>query len=432
MERNGDRMKKLSLAGIAFLLLACNNSWAQTPTFSETDWPWWRGAGRQGHAVGEQMPPTQWSDSTDAKQNIVWKVPLTDRGHGSPILLGDRVYLQVADKARDSQFLVCLSRDSGKLVWEAVVHKGDFDAIDKREPNTKASWASCTPATDGERVFVNFYFDKAVYTSAVSLDGELLWQQKLCRYQIHQGYGSSPTIHGNLVIASADNKAGGQVVGMDRVTGEVVWRHQRPEKPNYASPVVLSIAGKDQLILTGCDLVTSLDPMTGKVNWEIEGATTECVTTTVTDGKHVFSSGGYPDNHISAVVADGSGEVAWEVGTRVYVPSMLEKDGHLFMTLDAGVAMCVDCKTGDTKWKARLGGDFTSSPVLVNDRIYAVNEEGKCYIFRADPEQFESIGENQLGDSVMSTPTISGGRIYLRVGVQEGGKRQEYLYCIGE
>ncbi|MEO9593692.1 PQQ-binding-like beta-propeller repeat protein, partial [Rhodopirellula bahusiensis] len=121
-----------------------------------------------------------------------------------------------------------------------------------------------------------------------------------------------------------------------------------------------------------------------------------------------------------------------EVGTRVYVPSMLHKDGHLFMTLDAGVAMCVDCQTGETKWKARLGGDFTSSPVLVNDRIYAVNEKGKCYIFRADAESFESIGENQLGDSVMSTPTISGGRIYLRVGKQEGGKRQEYLYCIGE
>ncbi|WDQ16222.1 PQQ-binding-like beta-propeller repeat protein [Rhodopirellula sp. P2] len=425
-------MKKMLLAGIACFLMTCDFTWAETPNFSETDWPWWRGAGRQGHAVGDQDPPTQWRDSDDGTLNIVWKAPLPDRGHGSPILLGDRVYLQVADKARQSQLLVCLNRDSGEMVWEAVVHQGAFDTVDKREPNTKASWASCTPATDGERVFVNFYSNKAVYTSAVSLDGELLWQQKLCPYQIHQGYGSSPTIYENLVIASADNKAGGQVVAMNRATGEVAWRHQRPQKPNYSSPVVLSVAGKDQLVLTGCDLVTSLDPMTGKTNWEMAGATTECVTTTVTDGKHVFTSGGYPDNHISAVAADGSGEVVWEVGTRVYVPSMLHKDGCLFMTLDAGVAMCVDCETGETKWKSRLGGDFTSSPVLVNDRIYAVNEEGTCYIFRADSESFESIGENQLGDSVMATPTISGGRIYLRVGKQEGGQRQEYLYCIGE
>ncbi|KLU04313.1 serine/threonine protein kinase [Rhodopirellula islandica] len=432
MKRDGDGMKKMLLAGIACFLMSCEFSWAETPTFSETDWPWWRGAGRQGHAVGDQDPPTQWSDSDDGTRNIIWKTPLPDRGHGSPILLGDRVYLQVADKARNSQLLVCLNRDSGELVWEAVVHEGEFDTVDQREPNTRASWASCTPATDGERVFVNFYSNKAVYTSAVSLDGELLWQQKLCRYQIHQGYGSSPTVYDDLVIASADNKAGGQVVAMDRVTGNVVWRHQRPKEPNYPSPVVLSVAGKDQLVLTGCDLVTSLDPKTGTVNWEIEGATTECVTTTVTDGKHVFTSGGYPQSHISAVVADGSGEIAWEVGTRVYVPSMLHQDGNLFMTLDAGVAMCVDCETGETKWKSRLGGDFTSSPVLVNERIYAVNEEGTCFIFAADSESFELIAENKLGDSVMATPAISGGRIYLRVGVQEGDQRQEYLYCIGE
>ncbi|MCC9643040.1 PQQ-like beta-propeller repeat protein [Rhodopirellula sp. JC740] len=410
----------------------CTAADAEAPTFASTDWPWWRGEQRQGHATTDTLPPLSWDDSAETADNILWKTAIPGRGHGSPILLADKVFLQIADKSRQSLLLVCFRRDNGEKLWDCVVHEGAYDTTHQREPNTKASWASCTPATDGQLVFVNFYFDKAVYTSAVDLSGKLRWQQGLCDYRIHQGYGSSPTIHEDLVISTADNKEGGQVVAMKRDSGEVVWRHARPKEPNYASPVVMPVAGKDQLILTGCDLVTSLDPLTGNVNWEIEGATTECVTTTVTDGTHVFSSGGYPDNHISAVVADGSGEVAWRVNTRVYVPSMLQKDGFLYMTLDAGVAMCVECETGDTRWKARLGGDFTASPVLVGDHIFAVNETGEYSVFRANPDKFELVAKNKLGDSVFSTPTISDGKIYHRVGYQEGDQRNEYLICIGE
>ena len=118
----------------------------------------------------------------------------------------------------------------------------------------------------------------------------------------------------------------------------------------------MKVAGRDQLIFSGCDLVTSLDPLTGELLWEIEGATTECVTTAVTDGTHVFTSGGYPKNHIAAVAADGSGEVVWENNTRAYVPSMLQRDGFLYVTLDAGIASCFRCETGEQVWKSRLGG----------------------------------------------------------------------------
>lgn len=423
----------LLFATVFFATTVTNTLWtgvatAQTPSFSATDWPWWRGQNRDGSAAADQTPPTQWSET----EGVVWKSAIPGRGHGSPMLLGQYVYLATADDSRKSQLILCFDRQTGKQIWESVVHHGNYKSTGKRQFNNRASAASATIATDGERLFINFFHDGAIYTSALDLKGEIIWQQKLASYAVHQGYGSSPAIYKDLVIASADNKSGGAIVAMKRETGEVVWRRDRPAKPSYASPAILNADGKDQLIFTGCDLVTSLDPLTGAELWEVEGATTECVTTSVTDGIHVFTSGGYPDNHVSAVMADGSGKVAWRTNSRNYVPSMLHHNGHLYMTLDAGVAECVDCKSGKTVWKKRLGGVFNSSPVLVGDVIYATNEQGETFIFKASPKEFESIGENKLGESVFATPTICGSQIFTRVAHYEGDTRQEYLYCLGD
>ncbi|WP_253158179.1 outer membrane protein assembly factor BamB family protein [Stieleria tagensis] len=399
-----------------------------TPTFESTDWPCWRGPDHNGIASSDQDPPTEWSET----ENVVWRTAIPGRGHGSAMVFGDAVYVPTADAERTVQSVICLDRETGKQRWEAIVHQGKAENKSTRQANERASFASSTIATDGQRLFVNFLYGDAVFTSALDLQGNVLWQQRLCDYILHQGYGSSPTVYRQLVIAAADNKGGGAIVAMNRDSGEVVWRRDRPAKPNYASPVVFTIDGQDQLIVTGCDLVTSLDPATGQTRWEIEGATTECVTTSVTDGTHVFSSGGYPDNHISAVVADGSGKVAWRTKTRDYVPSMLQRDGVLYATLDAGIATCIECETGETLWKARLGGTFSASPVMVGDLIYATNEQGETFVFKANRESFEQVAHSKLGESVFATPTICGGRIYTRVAHYENDKRQEYLYCIGQ
>ncbi|TWU62118.1 MULTISPECIES: PQQ-binding-like beta-propeller repeat protein [Crateriforma] len=421
-------MRQLTFAAsLVCVVASAVNCIAQTPTFSESDWPWWRGESRQGNAAADQDPPTTWSEM----DGVIWKTPLDGHGHGSPILLGDRMYLISADEQQRAQWLICLDRQTGQEHWKTAVHRGEFFRVGDRQPNEKSSWASSTPATDGERIFVNFYSDRAVHTSAVDLKGQILWQRKLCDYQIHQGYGSSPTVYRDLVIASADNKSGGCIVGLDRTTGQVVWRRDRPKKPNYASPIILTMDGKDQLIMIGCDLVTSLNPSTGKVFWETDGATTECVTSTPTDGKHIFTSGGYPKNHVAAVAADGSGEVVWETNTRAYVPSMLQRDGYLYLTLDAGVAMCIEAASGETMWKARLGGTFTASPVLVGDLIYATNESSETTVFRADPGAFDLVAKNQLNGTTFATPVICDGRVYIRVAKFEDDAKHDYLYCIG-
>jgi outer membrane protein assembly factor BamB len=394
--------------------------------FGSTDWPWWRGPDRNGIAAADQTPPLTWSQT----ENVLWKAPVPGRGHGSVTVVGDQVFLATADEQADKQIVLCFDRNTGKELWQTVVHDGGIE----RKGNKKASQASGTLACDGERLFINFLNNGAAYTTALSRGGEQIWQTKISDYVVHQGYGSSPAIYESLVIVSADNKreGGGAIAGMNRATGEVVWRHARPATPNYPSPIILKVAGRDQVFLTGCDFVSSFAPLTGEKLWEIEGATTECVTSTVTDGNIILTSGGYPKNHMAAVRADGSGEVVWENNVRVYVPSMLIHDGTIYGVTDAGVAMCWEAATGKERWKGRLGGTFSSSPVMVGEHIFVINEAGEGFVFKADPAKFELVAENQLGNEVFATPTICGSRIYMRVAEQQGDVRQEMLYCIGK
>jgi len=185
------------------------------------------------------------------------------------------------------------------------------------------------------------------------------------------------------------------------------------------------------MVMAGCNLLTSLDPLTGKKLWEVAGSTEECVVTMVTDGQRVFAGGGYPKNHTVAVLADGSGKVAWQNTARVYVPSMLAKAGHLYAVMDAGVAACWKSDTGEELWKERLGGDFFASPVMVDDRVYASNVSGKTFVFSASPKGFQVLAQNQLGDEAFASPVICDSRIYLRV-AKKGSAREEFLYCIGK
>ncbi|HEV8059055.1 MAG TPA: PQQ-binding-like beta-propeller repeat protein [Gemmataceae bacterium] len=389
------------------------------------DWPWWRGPTRNGIADPNQKPPIHWSD----KENVLWKSPIPGRGHGSPTVSGSRVFIAAAEPESETQSVLCFDRQTGKQLWKKPVHQGGFE----KKGNAKSTLASVTPACDGERVFVNFLHDGAVFASALSYEGELLWQTKVSDFVIHQGYGSSPAIFKSLVIVTADNKAGGAVAGLDRATGNIRWSTKRPALPNYTSPIIVEAAGHEQLLLTGCDLVTSLDPNSGKKLWEINGATTECVTSLVTDGSLVFTSGGYPKQHVSAVRADGTGKIVWENGARVYVPSMIVHDGYLYGIMDAaGMAVCWSCDTGKEIWKGRLGGTFSASLVLVGENLYAVNEAGKTFIFKADPKAFALVAENKLGDEAMASPAICGSHIFMRVAETRDGRRQEWLYCLGK
>lgn len=409
----------LTLAGVLTLSV-------QASTFDGIgphDWAGWRGPTHNGIAAEGQNLPTEWSE----EKNIQWKVAIPGRGHASPTVVGDFVYLPTADEEAETQSILCLDRHTGKRVWTKQINQGGFD----QDGHQRKSHASPSIACDGQRLFTNFVHHGAAHTVALDLDGNLLWQQRISKFVTHQGYGASPFLYKDLVIVCSDNKAGGAVMAMKRDSGAIVWRRERPEEPNYVSPVVFNVAGRDQLLLSGCNLVTSLEPQTGETIWEVPGSTTECVVTMVTDGERVFTSGGYPKNHTVAVMGDGSGEVAWINATRVYVPSMIIYQNHAFAVADAGFAVCWDSASGEQIWKERLGGDFFSSPVLANGYIYATNIRGTTYVFQADPNDFAIVAKNQLGNEVYASPVICQNRIFLRVAHTEE-ERQEFLYCIGK
>jgi outer membrane protein assembly factor BamB len=405
------------------IVLAGLTSTQAVLTAASGDWPGWRGPTADGHAAAGQKVPVTWSET----QNVVWKAPVRGKGHASPTVVGNRIYLATADHATDEQLVICYDRATGKQVWETVVHRGNLETKGHRN----SSQASSSVAWDGQRLYINFVNDKAVHTTALDAAGKILWQRRVDEFVMHQGFGSSPVVHGSVVLVTADHRGGGAVAALDARTGEIKWQHERPKIANYASPAVIKAAGKTQVVVAGCNLISSYDPDSGKKLWEIEGSTEETVVTAVTDGSRIFVGGGYPKNHTVAIEADGSGRIAWQNGNRQYVPSMLVRDGHLYAVLDAGQAVCMKSDTGEEVWREKIDRDFYGSPVMLGNRIYITSMGGVTSVFEATPQGGRLLAQNRLGDESFSTPSICGNRIYLR-SAKKGEPRQEFLWCIGE
>src|SRR5581483_4706767 len=190
----------LALAVTGLFLLETTALRAEAPV-AAADWPWWRGPTRNGVAAEKQKVPLKWGES----ENVLWKSLIPGRGHGSPTVVGDQVFLATADPEREVQSVLCLDRRIGKRLWEAEIHRGGFE----KKGNAKSSLASSTVACDGDRLFINFLHDGAIYTTALSREGKQLWQTKITDFVQHQGYGSSPAVYQSLVLVSTDNKGGG-------------------------------------------------------------------------------------------------------------------------------------------------------------------------------------------------------------------------------
>lgn len=390
-----------------------------------SDWPWWRGPSRNGIAAGDPLP-TKLSDT----ENVLWKVAIPGRGHSSPIVVGERVILATADEQKKIQSVIAFDRSSGKSLWQVEINKGAFPEKNHKN-NTEAS---STAASDGERVFATFYNHDRIEAAAIGLDGAILWKKTVCAFRprkFEYGYGPSPLIYGDTVIISAEYDGDSFLTALDRKTGERVWRTARPSMITFSSPVITHVAGKDQMLMSGAQLISAYDPKTGKSLWTTPGTTFATCGTMVWDGDIVFASGGYPKAETIAVRADGSGNVLWTNNQKCYEQSMLAHDGYLYGLTDGGIIFCWRGTDGKQMWKERLAGPVSASPVLAGGNIYWANERGTMYVFRPNPERFELIAENQIGTESFASPAVSSGRIFLRVADRIDGRRQEYLYCFG-
>ena len=390
------------------------------------DWPWWRGPNNNGIAEAGQDVPTSWS----GKQNVLWKVPVPGRGHSSPTVVGDRIFMATADERGQVQYVLAYSRATGKELWRTPISRGGFP-----KTHQKNTHGTCTVACDGERLFVAFHHHAKVTLACLDVDGKELWKEDCGKFdpRIYEyGYAPSPLLYKSMVILSADYEKGGFMAAYDRKSGKRVWKERRPSKLSFSSPIVANVAGKDQLLISGCEQVASYDPNTGKPNWTVPGATTMATCGTIVwDGDLIFASGGYPKPQTVCIKADGSRKVVWQNRQKCYEQSMLAHDGYLYAVTDRGIAYCWRTTDGKEMWRSRLSGPVSASPILVGENIYQTVESGLTYVFKANPEKFVAVAENQLGNEGFATPSICGNRIYLRVAQGGRGRRQEYLYAIG-
>lgn len=408
---------------------AAAQSTARIPEFpqlsAETDWPWWRGPERNGHAHAGAKPPTVWSDT----QNVVWKVPLPGRGHSSPIVVGNQIFMATADESTQTQSVLAVDRATGKPLWKTDLSQGGFPKIHGNNTH-----ASPTVASDGELLIVTFHHHDQLQAAALTRDGKTVWSKSLGEFhpkRYEYGYGASPVLYRDTVIIIGEYDGDSFITALNRKTGAPVWRTPRPNNVTFSSPSIHRIGDRDLLSISGAGKVACYDPATGRPLWAVDGTSAATCGTIVSDGDILFASGGYPKPETVAVRATGNGEVLWKNTQKCYEQSMVAHAGYLYMLTDNGGLFCFRGHDGQEMWRQRLQGPVSASPVLANGHIYWANERGTLYVFKANPQQCELVAENRLGDESFASPAVVGDKIYLRVADRSAGPRQEYLYCLG-
>jgi len=398
-------------------------------------WHQWRGPFQTGMAAGDA--PLRWSDSS----GVTWKVPIAGRGHSTPIVVGDRLFLTTAiptgrgqapatrlrgggggaDAGIEHRFVVmAIDRRTGQPLWEhtpivATPHEGYHRVY--------GSFASNSPASDGQRLFA-FFGSRGLY--AYSLDGKLLWQKDFgvrLRMDNAFGEGTAPTLHDGRLILHFDHLDGGFLTMLDPVTGKELWRVARTERFNWAAPFVATHAGQRQIIVNGLT-VRSYDFDTGRLLWEASGLGENSVPQVVQHEDLVFAMSGHTIKWLMAIRLGGSGVlsagtgVVWSTPRGVsYTPSPVIHDGRLYFVSDAGLLSNLDAATGKPHYQQqRLPQpyNFKASPVGANGKLYLATEEGDVVVVRMG-DTFEVLATNTLTDqSFIASPVILDSAIYLR------------------
>jgi len=383
------------------------------------NWPGWRGPRGDGTSI-EKNVPVKWSGT----ENVVWRAPIPGKGHASPIVWGDRIFLVTALKDKKQRLLLCLDRTNGKMLWQRVVLEAPLERTHKLN-----SYASPTPATDGEKVYVSFLDDDRMFVAAYDFDGKMVWGVRPGVFASMHGYCSSPILWKDKVIVNGDHDGPAYIVALNRENGKTIWKTPRPNNTrSYCAPIIRHIDGRNQLVLSGSKCVASYDPDTGSQHWLIDGPTEQYVASLVYNGELLFMTCGFPKLFMQLIRPDGRGNVTkthvvWQTDRDCsYVPSPIAFGPYFLVVSDGGVATCLDSKTGRSIWRQRLEGRHSASLTSANGLVYFLSDKGVMTVVKPGPK-FELVARNELGEETNASPAISKGNIYLR-----GDK---HLYCIG-
>jgi YVTN family beta-propeller protein len=417
---------------------------------TDGDWPQFRGQGGSGVVNGRIVPPATWAP----KENVLWKYETPGLGWSSPIVVGGKVFVTscVTDAKisapktgyyapRDTKThegehrwtLFCLEAATGNLLWEKVAYKGK----PQHPIHVKASYASETPVSDGERVYA--YFGN-VGLFCYDLQGELLWSKRwdVMPTQLDWGTGASPVLDKDRICIVNDNEKASFIVALNKFNGKEMWKTDRNEKSNWATPFVWKNEKRIEIVTCGKGKVRSYDT-DGKLLWEFGGMSSICVPSPVVAGNLLIISSGYEfarPRPVFAVKPGASGDISLKKGETsnesiawfnemagAYHPTPLVLGDRLYVLYSTGFIACFEVKTGKPVYeKQRLGGSFTASPWSYDGKVFCLSEEGTTYVVK-DGNEFELLGKNVLGEVALATPAVADGKLYLRT--------RDALYCIG-
>jgi outer membrane protein assembly factor BamB len=424
------------------------------PCFAEAapkNWEQWRGP--EGNGVSSETNlPAEWSGS----KNIKWKTPIPGRGHSSPIIWGNRVFLTTdvegevvpgakavehkdegkpykhpdsigADRKHAFKVL-CIDRGTGKMLWERTAYEGTV--YDDR--HRKSSYAAPTPATDGTYVFAYFGTEGLF---CYDFGGKLIWKVSpgpIAAFGM--GTGTSPVLFDNTVILQCDEDNGEKsfIVALDKKTGKEVWKTPRKVQASWSTPLIVRGPQRTEMITSGNELIISYDPKTGKELWRTKGHESNAIATPLAGNGMVFVYAGSPVKKTIAIALGGSGDlsdsksIVWQYdkGT-AYVPSSILYGEYLYLLSDRGIITCLEAKSGKIVYEGGripIPATFTASPVAFDGKILLLSEDGDTFVIKAGPKH-EVLATNSIAEPVYASPAISDGMIFIR--------GEQNLYCIG-
>lgn len=421
------------------------------PIAHGADWPQWRGPESNGSAPKAHSLPASWSQT----ENVAWRTATPSWSAATPIVWGDRIFITSAEQgsprlkidpasARDPGqqgpskiFLMAVNRTNGAILWQRQI---DDENIMWRKQNS----ASPSPVTDGKMVWIMTGNGKFV---CFTVDGKEVWRRDLQaeygRFGLNHGYASTPLLYGDRlyvqVIHGFKTKDPSYVFAVEKETGTTVWKEIRPtdavqeSKDNYATPQIVVVDGKPQLVISGADCVTGHDPATGKEIWRIRGFNpsgnpfNRTIASSIVIGQHVFtpSTRGRP---FVAFRAGGEGDITgkneiWTNNAGADVPTATTDGKYIYILRDNGALTCLEALTGKIIYDGqRLElGTYSASPLLADGKIYCVSEGGATTVVKAGPV-FEILATNKLDSLTLGSPVAVDNQIFIRTA--------DHLYCI--
>ena len=409
----------------------------------DENWPQWRGPEGSGVAKGTSYPE-EWTP----EKNIAWKTPVEGRGHSSPVVWGNYLFITTSirggpsghkppdhlgydlkpgyrnpdsEEADHNYTLKVLAYDTrhGKLLWERTA----YDGVMWDDRHKKNTYASNTVVTDGKLIYA-FFEAPGIY--AYDFKGKLAWKATLGNIaKGGMGPGTSPVLFENLVILQIDQEmgAGSAIVALDKTTGKQVWRTERTTRRSWGTPLLVKSGNRVELTATGAEMIASYDPRTGKELWRAKGLENHPIPSTVAGHGMVFFSSGYPRKRVIAVNPGGTGDVTgtdairwtYDKGT-AYVASPILHGDYLYLMTDGGIITCLDAKTGAVVYEGGrppVAGSYRSSLVAFGDKILQTSEEGDTFVLKAGPKH-EVLRTNSVGEPVWASLAFAKDTIYIR------------------